>query len=126
MTAHAGRSVVFTWNSAAVLGVREKGLELNGEAINITSDEDAGKRKLLDLSAEDTVDISLSGVSKDNVLKADWFGGTRTRAATLTYPDNSTISGNFFLASFSETGPYNDATTFEASLQSSGVVTYTP
>ena len=36
------------------------------------------------------------------------------------------MQGTFYLASYSETGTYNEATVFEAELQSSGVVTYTP
>ena len=36
------------------------------------------------------------------------------------------MAGDFFLNSLEETGPYNEAVTFTASLQSSGVFTYTP
>lgn len=133
MAARVGRQVRFYYggNSPAdeILGVREKGVELNGEPIDITSDEDAGIRTLIaNLSAQDEVNLSVSGVTKDQRLKAAWFSNpnSRTQTVTLVYPDGSSISGTFFLSSFSETEPYNDATTFEASLMSSGVVTFTP
>jgi len=126
MAAMKGRDVAFTWNSQAVTGVREKGLSLNGEPINITSGEDNGKRTLLSASAEDEVNISLSGVTKDRILMTDWFAGTRTRTVLMTYADGSTISGSFFLSTYSDTGPYNDAVTFEAELVSTGTITYTP
>lgn len=124
MAAFKGRELAFTWNGAAIAGVRERSLELNGAEINVTSDEDTGKRTLLTVSAEDEVNISISGVTKSNTLKSDWFAGTRTRTAVLTFPDGGTLTGTFFLASYKDTGPYNDATTFEASLLSSGAVTF--
>ena len=36
------------------------------------------------------------------------------------------VRGDFYLATYSETNPYKDAVTFEASLQSTGPVAYTP
>lgn len=129
MAGIAGRALVFTWDGAAVLGVRQKGLTLNGEAINVTSDEDGGKRTLLTVSAEDSVDVTLSGVTKDQRLKTAYFaGGTaRTKTVTLTYPDGSVISGTFFLSNYAETAPYNDAVTFTATLQSAGSdLSFTP
>lgn len=126
MAASAGRSVAFSWNSAAVLGVREKGVNIDGAEIDVTSDEDSGWQTLLTVAGQNAVTVSLSGVTKDNRLKTDWFAGTRTRTASLTYPDGSVLSGSFFLASFKEGNPYNDATTFDAEIKSTGAVTWTP
>lgn len=128
MAGNAGRAIVFTWDGAAILGIREKGFTLNGEAINVTSDEDNGWRTLLEVSAEDSVDISLSGVSKDERLKKAYFdgAGARTKIATLEWPNGSKLTGTFYLANYTGTGPYNDAETFSASLQSNGPVTFTP
>lgn len=122
----SGRDVALTWGAVEIKGVREKGIALNGDAINVSSDEDDGVRKLLDVTAEDSVDITLSGVTKDHALKADYFAGTRTKAVVITYPDGSTITGSFFLANYSETGPYNDAMTFSATLNSADTFTFTP
>lgn len=108
-------------------GVREKSVALNGEPIDVTSDEDAGKRTLLEnISAQDEVNISVSGVTKSARLRQAWFDNHRTQPCSIEYPDGATISGTFFLQSYTETGPYNDAVTFEAELMSSGTVTYTP
>ncbi len=128
MPANVGRSITLGWGSppVAVEGLREKGIELNGEPIDITSDDDAGWRRFLAVPAENQVNISLSGVSKNRVLQTDWFAGTRLKTAEVTLDDGSTLEGSFFLASFSLTGTYNEAIVFEASLQSSGPVTYTP
>lgn len=130
MAAKAGRQVVFTWGSESppveIAGVREKSVELNGEPIDITSDENDGWRTLLSIPAENQVNVNLSGVTKDRTLVTDWFAGTRTREAVFTFPDGSVITGEFFLATYSETATYNEAVAFEASLQSTGVVSYTP
>lgn len=122
----AGRDLELTWNAAAIGGVREKSITINGEPIDVTSDDDDGWRNLLTVAGQNQIDVSISGVTKSHALKADWFAGTRTRAVVITYPDGDTISGNFFLSAYTETGTYNDATTFEATLMSDGVITYTP
>lgn len=122
MAGFAGREIELTWDSNPIDGVREKGISLNGEPINVTSDEDDGKQTLLDISAEDSVTITISGVTKSSDLRDDWFSGSRTATATLTYPDGYSITGTFFLSTYEETGTYNDATTFTATLNSSGAV----
>ena len=126
MVANAGRDVDFEWNGAPVLGVREKSAASNGEPIDVTSDEDNGWRTLLTVPGQNEVEISLSGVTKDTRLKVDWFAGTRTRVATFTYPNGDVLTGSFFMANFNEGITYNDAITFECTLQSTGVVVYTP
>lgn len=120
-----GRKIIFTWNGATIDGVREKGIACAGEPINVSDDDSNGIRELLAEAGENTVDISLSGVLKSTALKADWFSGDRIGAVTLTYPDGSVLAGDFFMASYNETGAYNDATTMEAALQNTGAVTFT-
>ena len=85
-----------------------------------------GGALLLTVAGQNEVELTLSGVTKDTRLKANWFAGTRTRTAEFTYPNGDVVTGTFYLASFSEGIPYNNAITFEATLQSTGVVTYTP
>lgn len=126
MAASTGRGIAMTWNALALLGVRQKAITINGESINISSDEDSGWQTLLAESGEQSVNLAISGVTKSKVLKTDWFAGTRTRAVILTYWDGSSISGNFRLADYKETGNYKEAVTFEATLQSTGTVTFTP
>jgi predicted secreted protein len=130
MAASAGRQISLNWGNTSpateIGGLREKGVELNGEPIDITSDDDNGWRTLLTVPAQNEINISLSGVSKDDTLKTAWFAGTRTEECVITFADGGELQGTFYLATFTETGTYNEATVFEAELQSSGVVTYTP
>jgi len=127
MASEYGRKVVFTWDTAPILGVREKSLSVNGEAVNVTSDEDDGVQVLLAEDAETSVQIELSGVTKDNILRtAKMAGGAGLRAdVSMTYSDGGTIAGTFQLGPYSEGQPYNEAITFTASLMSTGVVAYT-
>jgi predicted secreted protein len=130
MAANVGRAITVAWGNASppaeIEGLREKGIELNGEPIDVSSDDDAGWRRLLAVPGENQVNISLSGVSKNLTLKQAWFSGNRLEEAVVTLHDGATMTGEFFLASFSITGEYKDAIVFEAALQSSGPVVYTP
>jgi predicted secreted protein len=131
MAARVGRQVQFFFGGDSpayeIQGVREKGVECNGEPIDVTSDEDSGVRTLLsNISAQDEVNVSISGVTKDTQLKVAWHNNERTQTCTFNYPDGSSLSGTFFMTSYKETDPYNDATTFEAAFASSGTITYTP
>ena len=125
----AGRALLLTWSGSAIGGAREKSITIGGEPIDVTDDGSSGWRKLLNDDGMRTVDISLSGVTKSNVLKAAKFaGGTSTVAAiVVTYPTGGgSFTGDFKLVSYTETGTYNDAVTFDAEFQSTGAVTYTP
>lgn len=123
----SGRQVIMTWNAVAIAGMREKGLTLNGAPIDVTADDDAGWRKLLTVSGQDQVDLSLSGVTKSQVLKSDWFTpANRTRTVSMTYPSGGVLTGTFYLAEYGEKQVYKDAVTFDCKLQSSGAITWTP
>lgn len=128
MAGEYGRKVAFTWESSPVLGVREKSLTVNGEPVNVTSDEDDGVQVLLAEDAETSVQIELSGVTKDAIFKeAKLAGGASLQGtASLTYTDGGVLSGTFQLGPYSEGIPYNEAVTFTQTLMSTGAVTYTP
>jgi predicted secreted protein len=102
MAASAGRQITLFWGEESpaveIQGLREKGIELNGEPIDVTSDDDNGWRTLLTVPAENQINISLSGVSKDDTLKTDWFAGNRTKEATITFADGGTMVGTFIPA----------------------------
>lgn len=124
-----GRDVILKWDGAIVPGVREKSAAVNKEPIDVTADDSAGWRELLAKAAQHQVDISISGATKSPVLRIAAFSTNENdsiKPVTIEYPDGGTITGDFYLASYNETGTHNDAVTFEASLQSTGPVTYTP
>lgn len=127
MTAKIGRKVVWKWNGIRIPGVREKGIAINGEPIDITDDEDDGVRQLLDEAAELTWEISISGITKSDVLKIAAAAKTdRIKPNTLEYPNGSIVTGSFYLSNYNEGNPYKEATTFDVTLVSSGPVILTP
>lgn len=136
MVAIVGRTIVVRWGDAspipAVAGIREKSVTLSGEAVDITNDDSAGWRQLLDAPQMNTVEISASGVALNDTLRQAWFSGaaigngTRMAPAEFEYPDGGIIAGTFYLQEYSETGNHDGEVTFEATWVSNGAVTYTP
>lgn len=142
MSANVGRTIVVRWGDAspipAVAGIREKSVTVSGEPVDITNDDSAGWRQLLDAPQMNTVEISASGVALNDTLRTAWFAGaaiasgTRMASAEFEYPlegaqtNPALIAGTFYLQEYSETGNHDGEITFEATWISNGVVTYTP
>lgn len=126
MAAEYGRKVTFTWGGSPVLGVREKGFAINGEAANVTSDEDSGIQTLLDEDAEVSHEITLSGVTKDTILREAKASGAIQAEVVMTWQNGYTITGTFNIGSYSEGLPYNEAITFDTTLMSTGLVIHNP
>lgn len=128
MPASVGRNLkVYHDTTVDVLlaGVQEKSISINGEAIDISGDDSSGYRELMAEPGQKSVDVSVSGISKDDKLRVIAFANDRTLPLKILYPDGGTITGTFYLATYKETGPYKDAMTFEAEWQSTGAVTFT-
>ena len=127
MAANIGRNFKINRGSTVIAGVRSKGAAFNGEPVDVTSDDDAGFRTLLNDVGVESIDLSVEGVTKDNDLRSAALSGTSLMLTdvNLEWPNGDTLSGNFFLSSLEETGPTQDAVTFSATLQSSGEWTYT-
>lgn len=126
MAAAKGRELLIKKGSTVLAGVRTKGVSINGEPIDITSDDDDGYRTLLSDAGTYSVDLSVEGITKDDTLRTVILAGGSLMLTDITidYPNGKTLSGNFFLNSLEETGTYNEAVTFSGSLQSSGTFTY--
>lgn len=123
---YKGRKIVVTWKGERILGVRERSIQMAGEPVDLTSDDDDGWRRLADENgaAQDNVDVNVSGVTKSTKLKDDWMARDRTGTLTIDYPTGHQLTGTAVLVNYTDTGPYNDAVTFEATFQFSGPVVY--
>lgn len=127
MAAAKGRSLLVKKGSTVLAGLQTKSVALNGEPIDVTTDDDNGWRTLLADVGTLSVDLSIEGISKDDTLMAlIAAGGTSMMLTDITveFPDGNGFSGNFFLNSLEKTGTYNEAIKFSGSLQSSGTITY--
>jgi TP901-1 family phage major tail protein len=130
MASASGRDLTVGFGSptaTTLTGVRTKSITVNNEMIDITNDDDSGWRDCLDEPGLKSVSVSVEGVWVDNVVRAIAMSATdNATAATITFSDSATLVGNFYIANYAETGEYQGAITFSATLESQGTLTYTP
>lgn len=130
MAAQKGRDLLVLKNAVAIAGLRETSVAHGGSPIDITSKSDSGARTLASFSGTETIDISGSGVFDDDTIRNIAFGGPTVSKLltdiTLEWGDGSTMSGDFYLASFTSAGSHGGEETYDIALQSSDVWTHTP
>lgn len=130
----AGRDFVVSKGGTALAGVNTKSFDWAGEPIDMTTDDDNGRRKLDSATGQEQIDMSVEGKLVGDTLRALVLGSSSKLLTdiTLEFPiltegntTNATLSGDFFISGYSESGSHNDAITFSASFQSSGDWVYT-
>lgn len=124
---HLGREMVLTVASQSIAGSQTKGLTCNNEPVDVTDDNSSGWRELMAIPGLKTVEFPISGVLKNLELMRAFFnaaGGSQMFELVATYADGSTVTGDFMLATFSETGESNGAKTFDSTWQSSGAIVF--
>lgn len=122
-----GRQVTLTMGGQSILGVQTKGLTVNNEMIDTTDDNSSGWQEFDAIPGQKAVELPFSGMVKNlEMLRSIMGTGSQIFACTLTYRDGSTVTGDFAMNNYSETGEYNAAYTFDVTLASSGAVTFTP
>ena len=131
MANSAGRAYVVKKNGTKIASVRSKSVTFNGNLIETTSDDDDGVTTYLaDNFASTTLEISVEGLTDGDVLSDIAFSTTdadkHLSDLTLERPNGDAIGGTFILNNYQETGAYQDATTFTATLVRSGIHTWTP
>lgn len=130
MAAQSGRDLLILKNAVAFGGLRETSVAVDGSPIDITNKNDSGYRTLASFSGVESVDITGSGVFIDDTIRDIAFVGTGTTKLltdiTLAWGDGATMSGDFYLASFTSAGNHDGEETYDVTLQSSGAWTYTP
>ena len=134
MGKQVGRDVKFEWGNGSggiVKGKREKSLTFNLEPINVTDDDDSGKQTLLEASGEESIEVSVEGLTTDEeLIKVAAREGETTliKSGEIQFPygdgEGDKITGNFRLNSLELGAPYNEALTFSATFQSTGSWTY--
>jgi TP901-1 family phage major tail protein len=128
-----GRLITITKNSGngpvPVAGMRAKTITYGAETIDVTTDDDEGFRKLLENAvAQRQIDLGLEGLIKDDELLevAASANGLLVGAYTITIGGFGSISGTFVWSGFEYQGPYNDASQYSCTVQSSGEFTVSP
>jgi predicted secreted protein len=127
MAKHLGRKVILEdEDGEPIANLRTKNLSVDREPADVTDDDSSGWRELLPEPAQLNVDMSISGVLANDALRAKAISTDGLVGRVLVYPDGGKLTGDFFLQNYTELHEYNAASTFDGSLQSSGVITYTP
>jgi predicted secreted protein len=128
MAAISGRKLRIKRGSTAIAGARSDSITINNEPIDITDKDDAGWRTMLADVGVRSIDCEVEGILTDSTFLALAVGTASAllEAYTIEVDGIGDFTGNFFLASFAVTGEQADATTFTASIQSSGTITFTP
>ena len=121
-----GRMVIVSIDAAVRATARTKSLTINNEAVDVTSDGDDGIQRFLNEMGQKSVEVSVEGMfdSADETLTTLALGSDLIVPVELDY-GTYTITGDFFMNSYSEGQTYNDATTFSATFASSGAVVKT-
>jgi predicted secreted protein len=131
MAKTAGRLCVIKKNAVTIGGGRNVSITVNGSPINVEDQGDDGFQTLLSgVITGRSIELSIDGYEEDQVIRDIAMASTATGQfmddLTFEFPNGDEISGDFFLASYSETGAYEDGQTFTATFTSDGTWTYTP
>ena len=110
-------------------GLRATRVSFNAETIDVTSLESTGGwRELLAGAGVKSASVSGSGVFKDDTTDARarqiFFDG-ETPLFQVIIPDFGEIEGAFQVSSLEYAGSYNGEATYELSLASAGVLSFT-
>lgn len=123
MSEMLGRKVTISIGGTVIATARTKNLTINNEPVNVTSDGDDGIQRILSEPGEKAVELTCEGMfdSADETLPDLALGNDLIETVELDY-GTYTISGDFFMASYNEGKPYNDAITFGSTWNSTGAI----
>jgi TP901-1 family phage major tail protein len=112
-----------------IASLRTKSLKIANEDVDVTTGDSANQwRELLANAGVKSMEISFAGVFDDGVyinqVRALALAGT-IRNWKITHPAVGTYTAPFQISNFEESGEYNGALEFTASLTSAGEVTFT-
>jgi len=132
MAKAAGRLAVLSKGATPIGGVRVTTLAVANEPIDVTDKDSAGIIELLAAASTKQITLSVEGVYTDPVLRAIAMapaGSPLITDLTFKFADAlaaaDVVAGNFFMTSYEEGNPHDDASTFSAEFVSSGTWTLT-
>lgn len=135
MPAYAGNQAAVLLNTTgvtfvAVGGFRTKRLTVNATQVDVTTQDSVGRwRELLASAGVNALSFAGSGVFQDdaviNALLTSLYGGTM-RTMQIVIPQLGTFQGLFMVQQLQLQADYNDAVTYDISLESGGAITFTP
>ena len=127
-----GRNLQIKRGNAVIAVVNTKTINFDNTPVDVTGNSDAGFVTYLSKPGTRQMSCDVSGVTNDDTLRDVAVTGSGLLAAhTIEWLSDLgaviySISGDFYLSSFSETGASDGAIEFTASLQSSGKFSWQP
>lgn len=104
-------------------GITSKGFEVSNEGIDITSDDSSGWQTFMSQPGQKAISMSIEGVFTDSTLKTQALSATDIKLEDVqVYDGTTTLTGDFVITAYSNSGDMADAVRFSATLQSSGEV----
>ena len=132
MAGFNGRELTVDWDTTTLVGVRTRGLSISAEAVDVTTDDDTGERTLLPDPGVRSAEISVAGITSDEVLIGEILSsptGRTLKNAQVNLPSDLASPGivafDAFMSAFEITGEHDGAVEFTATLMSAGAITYT-
>lgn len=132
MAGFNGRELTVDFDSTTLVGIRTRGLSVSAEPVDVTTDDDSGERTILPDPGVRSAEISVAGITSDEVLIAEILQGVTGRTlleATVNLPSDLAVPGTVtfdaFISAFEITGEHDGAVEFTATLMSAGAITYT-
>lgn len=130
MARQNGRDLVFESGGTLLAVLTTKTLNINNNPVDVTGDDDSGFVTLLERPGTKQITFDCTGVSTNDTLRDRALGETGTTlietgrivflASDGSGDEAYVIDGDFYLASYSETGASDGRIEFTASLQSTG------
>lgn len=130
MAGFNGRELTIDWNATTLVGVKSKTISNTNEMVDVTTDDDSGWRTLLADPGLKSVEITVAGVTSDEVLLIEFYNASTTGEtlqvdlpSALASPGN--LSGTFHVSGFEQSAEHDGEYQFSATFMSSGAVTLT-
>jgi len=129
MAGASGRDLKIEWGSGptALVGVRTRGYTVTNDYVDVTTDDDSGWRTLLANPGLRSIEVTVGGISSDQVLIADIMAANvAAKTLHIEFPiTTGNLAGTFLVSSFEQSGEHDGAVEFSATFMSTGAVTYT-
>ena len=115
------------WDAVTLVGVRTRGYTITNDYVDVTTDDDGGWRALLADPGLRSMEVTVGGISSDQVLIAEITKASITgEPLSVGLPTTTgTLAGTFLLSSFEQNGEHDGAVEFSATFMSTGAITYT-
>lgn len=129
--AFLGREIRLTPNDSGdqlVLGVRSKTLNLIGEALDTTSDDDDSWQRFLTEAPRKGISMTVDGIAKGGFVKAVAEAGNVLALTDYDAfcPRVGTWTGNWVVFGISISGETDGLATFSATINSNGPLVFDP